>query len=214
MKKLIVGILSIAFTILFTLSVAVAQEGSFDLEKTKEILQKKIMKALEDKGIPSISISLVAGDKIIWNAAHGYTNMKTKSPATPETIYFTGSTYKAVISTAMMVLAEQGKLKLDDPVNSYLGRNQIRDRLQSEKPVTIRHILNHISGLLNKTYTEKLWGRIHPGKLDDLVYKLHTIRAPEEKFEYNNAAFGLAGFLIEKASGMDLEDFINKYVLI
>ena len=67
--------------------------------------------------MPSISIALVRGEAIVWKAAFGYANVRTKTPATPEILYNAASTFKSVTATALMQLAEQGKLKLDDPVN-------------------------------------------------------------------------------------------------
>ena len=102
-------------------SAAIAQSGRFDLEKTKTVLTGLIEKTLADNGIPSMSIALVRGDSIVWTAAFGYANMRTRTPATTETLYSTGSSFKSVTATAVMQLAEQGKIKLDDPINRYLG---------------------------------------------------------------------------------------------
>ena len=137
-------------------SVAIAQNGRFDLQKTKTVLTGVIEKTLADNGIPSMSIALVRGDSIVWKAAFGYTNMRTRTPATTETLYSTGSSFKSVTATAIMQLAEQGKLRLDDPINRYLGDSQVQDRLQSEKPVTFTHILSHWSGLKNGAETQPI----------------------------------------------------------
>src|SRR5215204_3719243 len=117
-----------------------AADEQVDLEKTKTVLTNLIEETLKEKGVPSISIVLVRGDSIVWKEAFGYSNVRTKTPATPETIYNVASTFKAVTATAVMQLAEQGKLKLDHPVNRYLGDLAVRDRIQSDKPVTFTHI--------------------------------------------------------------------------
>jgi CubicO group peptidase (beta-lactamase class C family) len=138
-------------TILVALFVAVtpiaAQDG-IDLEKTKTVLAGLIEKTMDEQGIPSVSIALVKGDEIVWTEAFGYANVRTRTAATPDTIYSTGSTFKSVTATALMQLVEQGKCNLDDPVNQHLGDIRVQDRIQSEQPVTIRHILSHWSGLM------------------------------------------------------------------
>ena len=96
---------------------AAAQTGRFDLDKTKTVLTGLIENAIKERGIPSISIALVRGDSIVWKAAFGYANVRTKTPATPETIYSTGSTFKSATATGLMQLQEQGKFNLDHPVN-------------------------------------------------------------------------------------------------
>ncbi len=118
--------------------------ASFDLERTQEVLTELIDQELA-KGVASVSIALVAEDDIVWTAAFGAANVYTETPATPETIYCTGSTFKAVTATAILQLVEQGKIALDDPINATLGAAAVDDI--DATPVTFRHILCHSSGL-------------------------------------------------------------------
>ena len=192
-------------------SAAIAQSGRFDLEKTKTVLTGLIEKTLADNGIPSMSIALVRGDSIVWKAAFGYANMRTRTPATTETLYSTGSSFKSVTATAVMQLVEQGKLKLDDPINRYLGDSQVQD--QSEKPVTFTHILSHWSGLKNGAETQPIWGRKLPKTLEAMTSALYSVRAPETKWEYNNFAYGTAGLLVQKISGVEYEKYMVDHVL-
>ena len=200
-------------TILVALFVSVnpiaAQDG-FDLERTKTDLTGLIEKTMDEQGIPSVSIALVKGDEIVWTEAFGYANVRTRTAATPDTIYSTGSTFKSVTATALMQLVEQGKCTLDDPVNQHLGDIRVQDRIQSEQPVTIRHILSHWSGLLNGTDVKPIWGRELPMTLEEITSKLYSIRAPGVKWEYNNYAYAMAGLLVEKISGMDYEDLCRR----
>ena len=194
-------------------SSAIAQSGRFDLEKTKTVLTGVIERTLAENGIPSMSIALVRGDSIVWKGAFGYANMRTRTPATTETLYSTGSSFKSVTATAVMQLAEQGKLRLDDPINRYLGDSPVQDRLQSEKPVTFTHILSHWSGLRNGASTEPIWSRKLPPTLESFTTKLYSIRAPETKWEYNNFAYGTAGLLVQKISGEEYEKYMVDHVL-
>jgi CubicO group peptidase (beta-lactamase class C family) len=194
-------------------SAAIAQNGRFDLEKTKTVLPGVIERTLAENGIPSMSIALVRGDSIVWKAAFGFANMRTRTPATTETLYSTGSSFKSVTATAVMQLAEQGKLRLDDPINRYLDDSQVQDRLQSEKPVTFTHILSHWSGLKNGAETQPIWGRKLPKTLEAMTSGLYSIRAPETKWEYNNFAYGTAGLLVQKISGIEYEKYMVDHVL-
>src|SRR6476661_4639962 len=205
----------LGLVVLFLLprSAAIAQTGRFDLEKTKTVLTGLIEKTLADNGAPSMSIALVRGDSIVWKAAFGYTNMRTHTPATTETLYSTGSAFKSVTATAVMQLAEQHKLRLDDPINRYLDDSQVQDRLQSEKPVTFTHILSHWSGLKNGAETQPIWSRKLPKTLEAMTSTLYSIRAPETKWEYNNFAYGTAGLLVQKISGIEYEKYMVDNVL-
>ena len=188
-----------------------AQSGRFDLEKTKKTLTGVIEQTLADHGIPSMSIALVRGDSIVWKAAFGYANMRTHTPATTETLYSTGSSFKSVTATAVMQLVDQGKIKLDDPINRYLGESQVKDT--SGKAVTFTHILSHWSGLRNGAETQPIWGRKLPKTLDELTSALYSVRPPETKWEYNNFAYGTAGLLVQRISGVEYEKYMLEHVL-
>jgi serine-type D-Ala-D-Ala carboxypeptidase/endopeptidase len=192
-------------------SAAIAQSGRFDLQKTKTVLTGLVEKTLAENGIPSMSIALVRGDSIVWKAAFGYANMRTRTPATTETIYSTGSSFKSVTSTAVMQLAEQGKLRLDDPINRYLGDSQVKDT--SGKPVTFTHILSHWSGLRSGAETKPIWGRTLPKTLEAMTSALYSVRPPETRYEYNNFAYGAAGLLVQKISGVEYEKYMVDNVL-
>lgn len=202
---------SVALLCLLAALPATAQTGQFDLEKTKRVLTDVIERVRKEREVPSISIALVRGDSIVWKAAFGYSNLRTKTPATTETLYSTGSTFKSATATALMQLLEQGKFKLDDPVNRYLGNVQIKDR--PGKPVTFRHMLSHWSGLNPGAAIKPIWGRELPKTLEQMVSELHSVRAVEEKYEYNNFAFGMAGLLVEKISGEPYEKYMIDHIL-
>jgi CubicO group peptidase (beta-lactamase class C family) len=192
-------------------SPAFAQSGRFDLQKTKTVVSGLVEKTLRDNGIPSMSIALVRGDSVVWTAAFGYANMYTKTPATTQTLYSTGSSFKSVTATAVMQLAERGKLKLDDPINKYLGESAVKD--SSSKPVTFTHILSHWSGLTSGAETQPIWSRRLPKTLEGFTSSLTWVRPPETKWEYNNFAYGTAGLLVQKISGAEYEQYIVDNIL-
>ncbi len=185
----------------------------FDLAKTQAVLTTLIKRSLADNGIPSMSIALVRDGKIVWSAAFGYANMATRTPATTETIYSTGSSFKSVTATALMQLAEQGKLKLDSPINDYLGDDTVQDRLQSEKPVTFTNLLSMWSGLIGGANTDPIWGRKLPKTMEEFTGKLYSIRPAETKWEYNNFGYGTAGLLVQKISGVEYEKYVVDNIL-
>lgn len=190
-----------------------AQAGSFDLDKTKKVMTQLIEREMKERGIASVSVALVKDDKIVWTAAFGYANLKTRTLATPETLYSTGSTFKSATATGIMQMVDQGKIALTDPINRHLGDSRVQDRLQSDKEVTFEHLLSGWSGLLGGAAVEPIWSRKLPLTLEAFTSKLYSIRAPEAKWEYNNFAYGTAGLLVEKISGQEYEKYVVEHIL-
>jgi len=179
-------------------SIAGGQEPTYDPERTRRVLTELIERKL-DAGVASISIALVRGDEIAWTAAFGHANVRMEVPATPETIYVTGSTFKAVTATALLQLAERGLVELDDPINEHLGEHRVEDL--EDHPVTLRHILSHTSELTPGANTKEVWSRTLPMRLDELPGAVRAVRPPEEKYEYNN--YGQGAVEATEATGQD-----------
>lgn len=186
--------------------------ATFKLEDIKPKIEE-IIRAEIKEGTASVSIVLVQGDRIVWSAAYGNANVATGTPATPATVYSTGSTSKSVTATAVMQLVEQGKIDLDTSINRYLPTAQVQDRLQVDEPVTIRHMLSHTSGLTCDVRTVPIFSRTLPPTLAELTERTYSVRRPGEKYEYCNAAYGILGYLIEQVSGQEYESYIIEHVL-
>ena len=184
------------------------------LAHTISVLEGLIQEEL-DAGVPSISLSLLVGDEVVWSGAYGYANVGLKAPATTESLYNTASTLKPVTATAVLTLVEQGRLGLDDPVNRYLGEHPVMD--DPPNSVTVRSLLDHTSGLsdeLGQTMTSVLdRRRPQPVGLQEIPATMKTRWPVGERWRYNNSAYAVAGLLIEKLSGMSYEEFIVTRVL-
>src|SRR5947207_2420804 len=128
-----------------------------DIDRVVTELEPEIQRALLAGSIPSASIALIAGDKVIWTNGYGYSNLWARTPATPNTVYLIGSTFKAMSTIALLQQMEQGKFKLDDPVNKYLSDFKIQGE-DPQHPVTFRHLLTHTSGLPGDFGGFPVWG--------------------------------------------------------
>lgn len=186
-----------------------------DLDRVKKILTREINEVLSDTGIPSISIALIKDGHVVWTEAFGHANLKFKSRATPDTIYSTGSCFKPITAMAVMQLVDNGKVNLNDPVNQHLGEHAIKDMTAKGKPVTVRHLLAHYSGLKspvevgrsNSTWVP-LWEREAPMSLREIAAELQPRFVPGEKYRYSNYAYALAGLLVEEVSGQSFEQYV------
>jgi len=211
------SILIIGLACLVSCSGLQAQPEPGSTAYVRTVLGQLIQRELE-RGLPSISLALVKGDKVVWSAAYGYANLATKTPATPETVYLSASTWKSVTATALLTLVDAGKCQLDDPINQYLGDKPVQDN--PDDPVTIRSLLNHTSGLSDdggqdSRYNVQAWSRSNPQvpALEDIATTLKAIEPVGENWRYNNSAYGLAGLLVEKISGMPYEDYVVQAIL-
>ncbi|MDP7058423.1 MAG: serine hydrolase domain-containing protein [Nitrospinaceae bacterium] len=192
------------------------EPGSF--EYTKFVLEQLVQKEM-NRGLPSVSLSLVKDGEIVWSDAFGYSNVGLRTKATRETIYMTASTIKSVTATALLTLIDQGKCQLDDPVNLYLEDSEVDDRPSGS--VTIRSVLNHTSGLSDEIgqsveAAAYVWERDRPElpTLDEIVSSLKSVEPVGETWRYNNSAYGLAGLLIEKISGKSFEQYVVEHVFV
>ena len=175
-------------------------------------LEPEIQRMLLAGNIPSASIALVANDRVIWTGAYGYSNLWARTPATPNTVYLIGSTFKTMSTIALLQLMEQGKFKLDDPVNKYLTEFKIEGE-DPQHPITFRHLLTHTSGLPTDFGAFPVWGDTVPPALDDYLRKsLKVTRAPMVKVEYSNMAFTLVGYLVQKFSGVPYKQYVQEHI--
>ena len=185
---------------------------SFELDRILPELDQQIRRTLIEGSIPSMTIAIVAGDRIIWAGAYGYSNIWAKTPAVPTTVYLIGSTFKAMSTVALLQQMELGKFKLDDPVNQYLTDFKIQGE-DPTHPVTFRHLLTHTSGLPADFGPFPVWGDTAPPPLETyLREKLKVARLPLQKEEYSNLAYALVGYLVQKLSGTPYKKYIQDHV--
>ena len=164
------------------------------------------------------AVTLVATkDKILSLEAVGYADVGAKTPMHTDDLFWIASMSKAMTAAALMMLVDEGKVKLDDPVEKYLPEfkdQQVKNGGSLEKavhPITIRNILSHTSGLSFASPQEKPTLDMLP--LADAVrsYAAQPLDfQPDSKWAYANAGINTAGRIIEVVSGMPYQDFMQK----
>jgi CubicO group peptidase (beta-lactamase class C family) len=159
----------------------------------------------------SVSIALLRGSDTVVAKGYGFADAERKAPVTPRTVYRVGSVTKQFTAAAIMRLAEQGKLSVDDEITEYLPAYPVQGHR-----VTIRHLLHHTSGI--KTYTglpewQKRMGEELP--LDTVVALFAGLPfdfAPGERYAYNNSGYFLLGMIIERVSGQSYADYLRNEI--
>lgn len=186
-----------------------ASGQTVNVERVAAELEPEIRRTLVEGKIPSCSIALISGDKVIWTGGYGYSNLWARTPATPSTTYLIGSTFKAMSTVALLQQMEQGKFKLDDKVNDYLTEFKIQKE-DPKNPVTFRHLLTHTSGLPGGFGGFSVWGDTVPAPLPEYLSKSLVIEKPTGSVViYSNPAYTLIGYLVEKFSGVPYKKYIQ-----
>ncbi len=175
--------------------------------KTVELVEKLCESELAN-GVASVSVVLVHKDNILWSDAFGHANVWAETEATPDTVYATCSTFKPALAAAVLRLMEQGKVKLDEPVNRYLGGIELPRHPDSEEDITLRHLLTHMSGLPGGGETVELWDRSAPPALREVVAGLEPTESPGKIYRYSNPGYAVVGLAVEEVSGQKLESFV------
>jgi D-alanyl-D-alanine carboxypeptidase len=167
--------------------------------------------ALQSTGVPSASIAIVKDGKIAYLQAYGDARLDPSVPARPETRYGIGSISKQFTATAILILAEQGKLSLDDPVSRFLPT------LTRANEVTIRELLSHTSGYQDywpQDYVPPfMLVPVTAGQIVEQWAQKPLDFDPGTRWQYSNTNFVIAGLIVEKVSGIPLMKFLHERIL-
>ena len=170
-----------------------------------------VKQVMEKTGVPSASVGIVQGGKVVYTAAYGQARLSPALAATPEMHYAIGSISKQFTTACILLLAEEGKLTLDDPVSRWFPE------LTRANEVTVRNLLTHTSGYEDyapQDYTIPAWTKAT--KPLDVVHEWAGKPLdfdPGTKWQYSNTNFVIAGLIVEKASGMPFWQFLETRVL-
>jgi CubicO group peptidase (beta-lactamase class C family) len=164
---------------------------------------------LRRQRIPGMSVAILRGDSVLLARGYGFANLEHRAPATDSTIYQSGSVGKQFTSAAIVTLAREGKLGLDDPIRKYLP-----EAPSSWAKVTVRHLLTHTSGIPDYTeedrvdfrrdYTEEALARLYA--------RLPLDFKPGATWSYSNTGYALLGFIVRRVTGQFYGDYLKERV--
>ena len=167
-------------------------------------------RVLARTGAPSASIAVVQDGRIAYVKAYGKAELSPFRAATPEMRYAIGSISKQFTAAAILLLAEQGKLSLDEPVGKYV------QGLTRGDQITIRQILSHTSGYSDFWPQDYVFSdMLRPATAKDILDrwgKAPLDFEPGAEWQYSNTGYVLAGVIVEKVSGEPLMSFLQKRI--
>ncbi|HEV2568509.1 serine hydrolase domain-containing protein [Sphingomonas sp.] len=165
--------------------------------------------ALKQTGVPSASVAVVTDGKLQFAKAYGQQRSGTNAAST-EAAYPIASVSKQITAAAILLLAEEGKLSLDDPVSRYLPD------LADSGRVTVRQLLSHTSGYRDywpQNYAfSAMFSPIQPQAILDRWAKTPLDFAPGSQWQYSNTGFVAAGQIVEKVSGEPFMRFAQRRI--
>lgn len=133
--------------LLIVISTFAFPKSEVNFDKLFVELDNAVPAILEEHGAPGVAIGLVKGSKIVGYKFYGVSDIKTKSAYDENTMFNVGSISKVATGWGVMQLVQEGKVDLDEPINSYLKRWQIPESKFNSQLVTLRNVMSHTSGL-------------------------------------------------------------------
>lgn len=182
------------------------------------------LEKLVASGSPSgLSMVIVTNDSIVYSKGFGWADRPRKIKATPQTVYHWWSITKIPTAIAILQLQEQGKLQLEDPVSKYLPFFKVNYPSNKDSVITIRHLLNHSSGIPDASGL-KLAKWIHhdtepalnqTALIEKLFPDYSTLQfEPGTDTAYTNIGYMLLGAVIEKVSHQNYRDYVKQNILV
>jgi CubicO group peptidase (beta-lactamase class C family) len=166
---------------------------------------------LQSTGVPSASVAIVQHGRLVLAKAYGSAKLDPNTPATADMRYGVGSISKQFTASAMLLLQQEGKLKLDDPVGKYIPG------LSRGNEVTIREILSHTSGYQDfwpQDYLmEPMSHGVSPQEIMNRWARQPLDFEPGTRWQYSNTGYVLAAMIVEKVSGMPFFQFVQTRLL-
>jgi CubicO group peptidase (beta-lactamase class C family) len=176
----------------------------------REKVDALVRQSVTSTGIPSASIAIVEAGAITYLQAYGQGRVDPHTPALPTMRYSIGSISKQFTATAILLLAEQGKLSLDDSVSRFVPN------LTRGNQVTIRELLSHTTGYQDywpQDYVPPFMLQpITADKILDQWARKPLDFDPGTDWQYSNTNFVIAGLIVEKASGEPLLQFLSEHI--
>jgi CubicO group peptidase (beta-lactamase class C family) len=177
---------------------AIVSAPSAEWSRAAERAREVVRAGLAEQNLPGISVAVGAGGRIVWAEAMGFANLEPATPVTPDTRFRIGTASTALTSAAVGLLLEQGRLKLDDEIQTYVPGFP-----KKEWPVTLRHLMGHVAGIRNDGGDEgPLYGQQCDRPADALpaFADRPLLFQPGTKFRYSSYGWILMSAAVEEAA--------------
>jgi D-alanyl-D-alanine carboxypeptidase len=153
--------------------------------------------------VPGVAVAVIREGRVVKLQGYGFADVERKIEVTPDTIFKIGSVSKPIIATGIMLLAQDGKLSVDDPVSKFLDGTP-----ESWRAITIRHFLTHTSGVVREGPAFDPFKVQSDADVVRSAYPLPLRFPTGSKWEYCNVGYFSLAEMIHKVSGQPWSDFL------
>jgi CubicO group peptidase (beta-lactamase class C family) len=174
----------------------------------------KVFEKFDHTDSPGCALGVYKDGQILYKHGYGMANLNDDVTITPETVFHVASMSKQFTAASILILAQQGKLSLDDDVHKYIPELQ-----DFGTPVTLRQMMHHTSGLRDQWSLLELAGWRYSQDLitdDDVMSVVVRQKAlnfkPGERYLYSNTGFTLLAIIVKRVSGMSFREFTDKNI--
>lgn len=204
---------AVALALAGFVALAFAPARAEDPAKGK-VLAPAVQSFVESHSLAGAVMLVADKDKVLAVETVGFADVENKTPMAADTVFWIASQTKPITAAALMLLVDEGKVKIEDPVEKYLPEYKditLKGGTKPKSPPTVRQILSHTSGLPFSTPEES--PTLDKLTVKDMVasyVKNGLVTEPGTKYQYSNAGINTAGRIIEVVSGTSYEDFLDK----
>ena len=181
------------------------------------VLEVWLQAEIDYRDQPGCVVGIVYDKELIYAKAFGYADVASKRPMTTDALFHIGSQSKTFTTIAVLQLQEQGKLRLDDPVNKYVPGFAVKTGCHDAAPITIFQLLTHTSGLLSEGTKTMHWSDLDfPTRehIDEQIKAVDVAFPSGTKRKYSNLGVTLAGRIVENVSGKSFKDYVIENILL
>ncbi|HHU49930.1 MAG TPA: beta-lactamase family protein [Clostridiales bacterium] len=183
-------------------------------EEFTAFLDVRVPKLMGLYGIPGVNIALVRDGQIVYTAAYGCANQNTGQKMTADMPMRVQSISKSVTAWAVLKLAEEGKLNLDDPAERYLKSWKLPDSDYPSDGITIERLLCHTAGLpLGDVFALYSPDEAMPSLKESLTHSAILFQTPGKGFSYSNVGYNMLELIIEEVTGRDFAEYMKNEIL-
>lgn len=198
----------------FLLLAAVASGAAVAADAARfDALDRRAAAEVDSGRVPSLAIAVVADGEIVYERAFGRADLASGRAATVRTAYALASASKPITATAVLQLAERGRVDLDTAAQRYLGRLRLSSTPRGARPATVSQLLAHTAGL--GTYAQIHYGdaiAAAPPFARSVARFGVLVQPPGRVAEYSNLGYGLLGAIVERRSGLAFGDYLERHV--
>ena len=174
-----------------------------------DVVDNYVRAEMTKQRIPGLALLVARRGQVIRAQGYGLANVELQVPVKPETIFQSGSVGKQFTATAVMMLVEEGKIGLGDPLAKYFP-----DAPPSWKKVTIRELLSHTAGFTDYPKSFDMRRDYTEAEQLKIVESIPLAFAPGTSWSYSNLGFLTIGILIHKVTGKFYGDFLKEHIFL